>query len=61
MESKNMIHTGCCDLCGDQNASVAPLGNDMVCGVCNPDNWARVADEEKSAWLLGQLDDQITL
>ena len=46
-----------CDLCGDDNASVAPLDDQLVCRVCNPENWQRVSDLQKDAWLRGELDD----
>jgi len=57
MAPRSMISTGRCDLCGDRNASVAPLGDDMVCRVCNPENWTLVAEAEKDAWLNGKIDD----
>ena len=57
MTPRSMISTGRCDVCGDQNASVAPLGDDMVCRVCDPENWKLVAEAEKNAWLNGNLDD----
>ncbi len=51
------ISYGPCDLCGDPHASVAPLGDQMVCRVCTPENWQRVSDAQKDAWLKGELDD----
>ena len=51
------ISYGPCDLCGDPHASVAPLGDQMVCRVCNPENWQRVSDAQKDAYLKGELDD----
>ena len=48
---------GPCDLCGELYASVAPLGDLMVCRVCDSENWQRVSDAQKDAWLKGELDD----
>lgn len=60
------IRYGKCSLCGDEHASVAPrqvngargLTVD-VCRNCDPENWQAVADEEKNAYLRGDLDDFI--
>ena len=50
------ISYGPCDLCGDAHASIAPLDDQMVCRVCNPDNWLRVSALQKDAWLNGEME-----
>ena len=57
MAQASMIRVGRCDLCGDHNASIAYSNDTMVCRVCDPDNWNRVAEEEKDAYLRGEIDD----
>ena len=50
------ISIGRCDLCGDSNASCAPLDDQLVCRVCNPENWHAVSDQQKNAWLNGEME-----
>ena len=54
------ISYGVCDLCGDDNATVAPLNDQLICSGCNPENWQNVSDLQKDAWLRGEFDiDQV--
>lgn len=52
------ISVGRCDLCGDHNASTAPIDDQNVCRVCNPENWQLASDKQKDAWLRGELDEK---
>ena len=52
------ISYGTCDLCGDINATVAPEDDNLICRVCDPDNWLRVSKLQKQAWLRGEVDDK---
>lgn len=51
------IYVGTCDLCGEHNASLATYNELSVCRVCDPENWQRASDEQKDAWLRGDIED----
>ena len=51
------IKVAICSTCGEEGSCAPDANDDLVCRVCDPDNWELASELDKQAWFNGSFDD----